>query len=116
MAMAVSTVIRRLPVPVVARATGAHPRTVERWRAGVTPRRRAYVGRLDELAGILALPGPGLSAAAQRQWLPASTAYLGRRRPSDELAARPSRLPRRVSRPLTGGGLTCVCRPSGATR
>jgi len=54
MVMAVSTVIRRLPVPVVARATGAHPRTVERWRAGVIPRRRAYLGRLDDLASILA--------------------------------------------------------------
>ena len=87
MAMAVSTVIRRLPVPVVARATGAHPRTVERWRAGVTPRRRAYLGRLDELGSVLALLGPGLSTQAQRQWFTAVSAYLGGRRPIDELAA-----------------------------
>jgi hypothetical protein len=87
MAMAVSTVIRRLPVPVVARATGAHPRTVERWRAGVTPRRRAYLGRLDELGSVLALLGPGLSTQAQRQWFTAASAYLGGRRPIDELAA-----------------------------
>ena len=87
MAMAVSTVIRRLPVPVVARATGAHPRTVERWRAGVMPRRREYLGRLDDLASILALLGPGISTQAQRQWFTASSAFLGGRRPIDELAA-----------------------------
>src|SRR2546430_14899867 len=87
MALAVATVIRRLPVPVVARATGAHPRTVERWRAGGTPRRREYRGRLDDLASILALLGPGLSTQAQRQWFTAASAYLGGPRPIDELAA-----------------------------
>ncbi len=87
MAVALSTVIRRLPVPRLARATGAHPRTVERGRAGVTPRRRAYLGRLDDLDSILALLGPGISTQAQRKWFTAASAYLGGRRPIDEVAA-----------------------------
>ena len=36
---------------------------------------------------ILALLGPGISTQAQRQWFTASSAYLGGRRPIDELAA-----------------------------
>src|SRR2546423_7205104 len=104
--MAVSTVIRRLPVPVVGRATGAHPRTVERWRAGVIPRRRAYRGRLDELASILALLGPGLSAQAQRQWFTASSAYLGGRRPIDELEAGRMDLARRAAAAYAAGDPT----------
>jgi|SRR5437868_6326051 hypothetical protein len=106
MAMAVSTMIRRLPVPVVARATGAHPRTVERWRAGVTPRRRAYLGRLDDLASILSLLGPGISTQAQRQWFTASSAYLGGRRPIDELAAGRVDRARGAAAAYAGGDLT----------
>jgi hypothetical protein len=86
-ALAVPKVVRSLSVPILAHATGAHPRTVERWRAGVQPRRRQYRIRLADLTVVLAVLGPGLSAQAQRQWLTASSAYLGGRRPIDELAA-----------------------------
>ncbi|TMB50939.1 MAG: hypothetical protein E6J50_04330 [Chloroflexi bacterium] len=106
MALAVATVIRRLPVPVLARATGAHPRTVERWRAGVTPRRLEYRGRLDDLASILALLGPGLSTQAQRQWFTASSAYLGGGRPIDELAAGRVELARGAAAAYAGGDPT----------
>ena len=79
--------IRTLPVTLLARATGAHPRTVERWRAGAVPRRRQFTGRLAALRGVLDLLGPNLSRSAQSAWLNASSAYLGGRRPVDLLAA-----------------------------
>lgn len=79
--------IRNLPVTILARATGAHPRTVERWRAGAVPRRRQFTGRLAELRGVLDLLGPGLSRATQSAWLNATSAYLDGRRPIDLLAA-----------------------------
>ena len=79
--------IRTLPVNLLARATGAHPRTVERWRAGTVPRRRQFTGRLAELRGVLELLGPGLSRGAQTAWLNAKSGYLGGRRPIDLLAA-----------------------------
>ena len=91
---------------MVALATGAHPRTVERWRAGVTPRRREYRGRLDDLASILAVLGPGLSTQAQRQWFTASSAYLGGRRPIDELAAGRVELARGAAAAYAGGDPT----------
>jgi hypothetical protein len=78
--------VRTLPVPLVARATGAHPRTVERWRAGTTPRRRQFTGRLADLRGILELLGPDLPRRALTAWLTADSAYLGGRRPIDLLA------------------------------
>jgi hypothetical protein len=106
MSMAVTAVIRRLPVPVLARATGAHPRTVERWRAGVTPRRREFRGRLDEIGSILGLLGPGMSQAAQREWFTASSAYLGGRRPIDELAAGRVDLARGAAAAYAGGDPT----------
>ncbi len=84
---ATAPLVRSLPVPVVARATGAHPRTVERWRAGATPRRRRFTGRLDDLRAVLELLGPGLSRAGQVAWLNGSSAYLGGDRPVDLLAA-----------------------------
>ncbi len=78
--------VRSLPVPLIARATGAHPRTVERWRAGTSPRRHQFTGRLAELRTILDLLGPGLPRRAQAAWLTAGSAYLGGRRPVDLLA------------------------------
>ena len=41
MAMSASHALR-LPARVVSEATGASPRTVERWRAGMGPRRTEY--------------------------------------------------------------------------
>jgi uncharacterized protein (DUF2384 family) len=79
-------IVWNLPVPLVARVTGAHPRTVERWRAGTRPRRRQFTGRLAELAGILEVLGPELPRRAQAAWLTAASAYLGGRRPIDLLA------------------------------
>jgi hypothetical protein len=80
------SLVRSLPVPVVARATGAHRRTVERWRAGTAPRRHQFTGRLAELRAVLEVLGPGLPQRAQLAWLTAASAYLGGRRPVDLLA------------------------------
>jgi hypothetical protein len=79
--------IRTLSVPVLARATGAHPRTVERWRAGSQVRRRRFRTRLANLAAVLATLGPRRSPAAQRSWLLSPSAHLGGHRPIDALAA-----------------------------
>lgn len=78
--------VRGLPVPLIAQVTGAHPRTVQRWRAGTRPRRRQFTGRLAELHGILEMLGPDLPRRALTAWLTADSAYLGGRRPIDLLA------------------------------
>jgi hypothetical protein len=62
--------LRSLPARLVSQATGANPRTVERWRAGTTPRRSEYRG-----------------PTARQAWLTARSAHLGWRRPIDVLAA-----------------------------
>jgi hypothetical protein len=86
MAMTASA-LRQLPARVVSEATGAHIRTVERWRAGATPRRHAYRVRLDDLAAVMELLGDGMTPRARLDWLTARSAYLGWLRPVDVLAA-----------------------------
>ena len=80
-------VVRSLSVPVLARATGAHPRTVERWRAGSEVRRRRFRARLANLAAVLAILGPRWSPRAQRAWLLTPSPTLDGRKPIDVLAA-----------------------------
>jgi hypothetical protein len=79
--------LRSLPARLVSRATGANPRTVERWRAGTTPRRSEYRGRLEDLAAVLEMLGPQASPTGRQAWLTARSAHLGWRRPIDVLAA-----------------------------
>jgi uncharacterized protein (DUF2384 family) len=79
--------LRTLSVPVLAHVTGAHPRTVERWRAGSNIRRRRFRTRLANLAAVLATLGHHRSAATQRAWLLRPSPHLGGRRPIDALAA-----------------------------
>jgi hypothetical protein len=86
MAMSVAAV-RRLPARVVSEATGANPRTVERWRAGMGPRRNEYRLRLDDLAAILDILGPQMGPAAAEAWLTGRSAHLGWQRPVELLAA-----------------------------
>jgi uncharacterized protein (DUF2384 family) len=83
MAATAPDVVRLLPARAVAAATGASPRTAERWRAGTRPRRRAYVGRLADLATIVGLLGGSLTARGTAAWLTAPSAYLGGDRPAD---------------------------------
>jgi hypothetical protein len=85
--MALATPIRSLPARVVAQATGANPRTVERWRAGTGPRRALYRVRLDDLAAVLEILGAALGPRARQEWLTGRSAHLGWRRPADLLAA-----------------------------
>lgn len=82
-----ATALRQLPARVVSEATGANIRTVERWRAGSTPRRHAYRVRLDDLAAVLELLGDAMAPRARQAWLTARSAYLGWQRPVDVLAA-----------------------------
>ena len=82
-----ATALRQLPARVVSEATGANIRTVERWRAGATPRRHAYRLRLDDLAAVLELLGDAMAPRARLAWLTARSAHLGWQRPVDVLAA-----------------------------
>ena len=79
-------VVRALPTRAVAAATGATPRTAERWRAGTQPRRRAYVGRLADLAAVVGLLGGSMTSRGTAAWLTAPSAYLGGERPADLIA------------------------------
>lgn len=85
MAMTAET-LRRLPARVVSEATGANQRTVERWRAGIGPRRAEYRLKLDDLAAILEILGPQMAPRAWQAWLTARSAHLGWQRPIDLLA------------------------------
>jgi len=98
--------VRSLPVQTVARATGAHPRTVERWRAGTAaPRRRQFTVRLAELRAVLDALG-GLSRAGQASWLSGRSAYLGGERPVGLLAAGEAELVRGAALAYASGDLT----------
>jgi hypothetical protein len=79
--------LRQLPARVVSEATGANIRTVERWRAGASPRRHAYRVRLDDLAALMEVLGTSMAPRARQAWLTARSAYLGWQRPVDVLAA-----------------------------
>ena len=82
-----STAALRLPARVVSEATGASPRTVERWRAGMGPRRTEYRLRLDDLAAVVDILGAQMAPRARQAWLTARSAHLGWRRPVELLAA-----------------------------
>lgn len=86
MAMTASA-LRQLPARVVSEATGANIRTVERWRAGATPRRHVYRVRLDDLAAVMELLGNAMTPRARLAWLTGRSAHLGWQRPVDVLAA-----------------------------
>ena len=79
--------VRRLPARVVSEATGANERTVERWRAGVGPRRTEYRVKLDDLAAVLEILGAQMGPRAWQAWLTGRSAHLGWRRPVELLAA-----------------------------
>jgi hypothetical protein len=79
--------LRSLPARVVSQATGANPRTVERWRAGANPRRTLYRLRLDDLAAVLEILGTEMGWRAKQAWLTGRSAHLGWQRPVDLLAA-----------------------------
>jgi hypothetical protein len=79
--------VQRLPTRVVAEATGANQRTVERWRAGAGPRRTKYRLRLDDLAAVLEILGSQMGPRAWQAWLTGRSAHLGWQRPVDVLAA-----------------------------
>jgi hypothetical protein len=78
--------LRQLPARVVSEATGANIRTVERWRAGATPRRHAYRLRLDDLAALMEVLGEHMAPRARLAWLTARNAHLGWHRPVEVLA------------------------------
>jgi hypothetical protein len=80
-------VIRRLPTRVVSEATGANQRTVERWRAGIGPRRAEYRIKLEDLAAILEILGGQMGPGAWQGWLTGRSAHLGWERPVELLAA-----------------------------
>jgi hypothetical protein len=80
-------VIRRLPTRVVSEATGANRRTVERWRAGIGPRRAEYRIKLADLAAILEILGGQMGPGAWQGWLTGRSAHLGWERPVELLAA-----------------------------
>jgi hypothetical protein len=82
-----ATALRQLPARVVSEATGANIRTVERWRAGATPRRHAYRVRLDDLAAVMEMLGELMAPRARLAWLTARSAHLGWQRPVEALAA-----------------------------
>ncbi|HEX2141370.1 MAG TPA: hypothetical protein VHK28_03695 [Candidatus Limnocylindria bacterium] len=79
--------LRDLPARVISEATGANRRTAERWRAGTQPRRTVYRLRLQDLATVWDLLGPGIRPRARLAWLTARSAHLGWQRPVDLLAA-----------------------------
>jgi hypothetical protein len=82
-----ATAALRLPARVVSEATGASPRSVERWRAGVGPRRTDFRVKLDDLATVLEILGPQMAPRARQAWLTGRSAHLGWRRPVELLAA-----------------------------
>ena len=82
-----SAALAQLPARVISEATGANVRTVERWRAGIGPRRRAFRTRLDDLSATLEMLGDAMTPRGRQAWLVARSAYLGWRRPVDLLAA-----------------------------
>jgi hypothetical protein len=84
--MTIQVAVRSLPVSLVSIITGADVRSVERWRNGTSPRRLAFVSRLDDLAAILELLGPGMTNKGKQAWLTSRSAYLGMARPLDLLA------------------------------
>lgn len=79
--------VRRLPARVVSEATGANQRTVERWRAGIGPRRAEYRIKLEDLAAILEILGRQMGPGAWQAWLTGRSAHLGWQRPVEVLAA-----------------------------
>lgn len=85
--MTAAQVVRAVPSTILADVTGAAVRSVERWRAGVVPRRHAYVQRLDDLSAVLELLGPSMSNRGKQAWLTSRSTYLGFQRPVDVLAA-----------------------------
>ena len=85
--MTAAQVVRTVPSRIVADVTGAALRSVERWRAGVVPRRHAYVQRLDDLGAVLEVLGPSMTDRGKQAWLTSRNAYLGYLRPVDVLAA-----------------------------
>lgn len=84
--MALAAAVRTLPARVVAQATGASSRTVERWRAGSGPRRAVYRVRLDDLTAVLEILGAAFGPRARQAWLTGRSAHLGWQRPADLLA------------------------------
>lgn len=85
--MTAAQVVRTVPSSILADVTGAALRSVERWRAGVVPRRHAFVQRLDDLSAVLELLGPSMSNRGKHAWLTSRSPYLGFQRPVDALAA-----------------------------
>jgi hypothetical protein len=79
--------LQSLPARVISEATGANRRTVERWRAGASPRRMLFRVRLDDLAAVLEILGPRMGPRARQAWLTGRSAHLGWRRPVELLAA-----------------------------
>ena len=84
--MTIQVAVRSLPVSLVSRVTGADVRSVERWRSGTSPRRLAFVRRLDDLSAVLDLLGPAMTNRGKQAWLTSRSAYLGMARPLDLLA------------------------------
>jgi hypothetical protein len=84
--MTIQVAVRSLPVSLVSMVTGADVRSVERWRKGTSPRRLAFVSRLDDLSAVLDLLGPEMSNRGKQAWLTSRSAYLGMARPLDLLA------------------------------
>jgi hypothetical protein len=85
--MTAAQVIRIVPSRILADVTGAALRSVERWRAGVAPRRHAYIQRLDDLSAVMELLGPSMTNRGKQAWLTSRSAHLGFERPVDVLAA-----------------------------
>src|SRR5919106_2961442 len=98
--------VRRLPVRVVSEATGANERTVERWRAGIGPRRTEYRVKLDDLAAVIEILGHQMGPRAWQAWLTGRSAHLGWRRPVDLLAAGEFELVRGAALAYAAGDLT----------
>jgi hypothetical protein len=84
--MTIQVAVRSLPVSLVSMVTGADARSVERWRKGTSPRRLAFVSRLDDLSAVLDLLGPDMTNRGKQAWLTSRSAYLGMARPLDLLA------------------------------
>ena len=74
-----------LPARVLSEATGASPRTAQRWRSGTRPRMTAYRLRLADLGLVWETLAP-LKPRARTAWLTGRSAHLGGRRPVDLLA------------------------------
>lgn len=85
--MTTAQLVRTLSTRLVSDVTGADTRSVERWRAGVRPRRTTFIRRLDDLAAIVELLGPAMTERGKAAWLTSRSAYLGWQRPVDVIAA-----------------------------